>query len=257
MRLTDSFGRKGVRYRLNKSCGIQIVLRHRQSTMAGTTWSKAIEAAPNDWLLRDARAQGYGETGDYALAAADLQKAGELRGLEESLLHESAAAYLAAGLHAEYRRMCSELIRGFTEPKVIGPSSRELRSWTCVLAPDAVVDFQRVIQLAESAVSEQPKDASSLRTLGAALFRVGRSEQAEKRLRDALVVQDDMPSAWLFLAMTQARQGKPDSARDSFSKAARFMKEQLPKEEVGQWMQRAELNALLREAEALLKGSEN
>jgi tetratricopeptide (TPR) repeat protein len=218
-------------------------------------WSKAIEAAPHDMLLRDARAQAYGESGDYARAAQDLSKAVELHGVQEdSLWHERAVAYLAAGLAADYKRTCAEMLQRADKPGNLSARSREQQAWACVLSADAVADFDRVLQLAESAVAEQPKDAPSLRALGAAQFRMGKFESAEKRLREALALQDDVPSAWLFLAMTQYQHGKKEEARTSLTSAIRSINEQQKEETpTGQWVERAELRLLRREVEALLK----
>jgi WD40 repeat protein/serine/threonine protein kinase/tetratricopeptide (TPR) repeat protein len=219
-------------------------------------WSKAIEAAPHDFLLRDARAQAYGESGDYARAAQDLSKAGELDGRDESIWHELSVAYLAGGLAAEYRRTCEQRLRMVDKPGNLPTTARELQAWACVLAADAVADFDHVLQRAESAVTEQPKSATSLRTLGAAHFRMGKYESAEKRLCEALALQDDLLSAWLFLAMTQCRLGKKDEAQSSLSKAVRSINEQQKEEAAtGQWVERAELHLLRREVEALLKKS--
>jgi WD40 repeat protein/serine/threonine protein kinase/Flp pilus assembly protein TadD len=218
--------------------------------------SKAVDLAPNDWLLRDARAQAYGESGDFARAAQDLAKVRQLTGEEDSLWHEIAVAYLTAGLTAEYQRTCAEMLERMGEPDRLGASSLQMQAWTCVLAMDAVTDFQGVVRRAESAVAQQPKDASSLRTLGAALFRSRRYEPAEKRLREAIALEDELPSAWLFLAMTQHDQGKKVEARTSLAKAIRSINEQQKQEETTwQWVKRAELRLLRSEAEALLKKS--
>jgi tetratricopeptide (TPR) repeat protein len=125
---------------------------------------------------------------------------------------------------------------------------------TCVLAPDALADFEQLVQLAER-VWGNPRNRAYLGTLGAALYRAGRFEAALARLSEAA----NMPSHKgtgrnsLFLAMAHQRLGHAEEAHKWLDRAVLWIEQAPASGPSLSWTQRAQLTILRGEAEGLLK----
>jgi tetratricopeptide (TPR) repeat protein len=90
-------------------------------------------------------------------------------------------------------------------------------AWYGALTRDGAGDPEGLVRLAEFAVKRLPstEKASALNTLGAALYRAGRSEDAIRRLEEGgrLRKGADEPLDWPFLAMAHHRLGHREEAR--------------------------------------------
>jgi tetratricopeptide (TPR) repeat protein len=133
--------------------------------------------------------------------------------------------------------------------------------WTCCLAPAALEDLTLPVKRAEEfvAINRLNQRHFALQTLGAALYRAGRYEEAAERLKESLAAyRGEIPRGYdtinytrLLLAMTKWQQGKHDEAR-------RLLSETLPAVDVEiqnpstYRHRRATLQVLRREAEALI-----
>jgi tetratricopeptide (TPR) repeat protein len=120
-------------------------------------------------------------------------------------------ALLAAGDRIGWERAIASLLDRFQGP-MDSKDSNDI-AWLCALGPYTVSDPELPVRLAEAAVqqAESASDkASCLNTLGGALYRAGRFEEALRRLEEALRLRGDgrgYPDDWLFLAMTHHRLG--------------------------------------------------
>jgi tetratricopeptide (TPR) repeat protein len=118
---------------------------------------------------------------------------------------------LAAGDRPGYRRACGDLVaRG--RPSTVPGIANEV-AWCCALAPDAVADPDTPVRLAEVALAgiKEEEKHLVLNTLGAALYRAGRFEEAIRRL-DESVARRGVPEDWAFLAMAHQRLGHHEEA---------------------------------------------
>ena len=79
-----------------------------------------------------------------------------------------------------------------------------------IYAPDAVTDLPAFIRACERSV---PALAGGERVVGAALYRVGRYEQALEQFERSHKVFQPRAWDWLFLAMIHSRLGHPSEAR--------------------------------------------
>jgi serine/threonine protein kinase len=129
-----------------------------------------------------------------------------------------------------YRQTCAEVVGRFGSTDNV--HNANTIAWLCVLAPAAVPDASRVVELAEKAVARSHTVAAvhrqaMLNTLGAALYRAGRFDEAIERLNEAVGMHSKGGTAgdWFFLAMTHARLGDTTTARQWYDKAARWMDE--------------------------------
>ena len=77
-------------------------------------------------------------------------------------------------------RECSDLLQWFRE--TTDPLVANSVAWSCVLAPDAVPDPEAPVRMAEKALKDTDDEdlkATILNTLGAALYRAGRSRRCD------------------------------------------------------------------------------
>ena len=95
----------------------------------------------------------------------------------------------------------------------------------CSLAPGMDAHLEVLVRLAELAVNGAPDARSKgryLNTLGAALYRAGRFEDAIRRLDEGIQLKGGTsePRDWVFLAMAHHRLGHRDEARRYLESAA-------------------------------------
>jgi tetratricopeptide (TPR) repeat protein len=185
-----------------------------------------------------------------------LEKAGELL---DRIIRRSEATrpdhldagllWLYLGVPKLYRSTCAKLLASHGENP--NPMTAHALAWQSVLARDAVADPKIVIRLAETALAgvsseDRPR---ALTTLGAALYRAGKSAEAVARLEEGIRLGNGqgLPEDWAFLAMAYQGLGNSQAAREWLRKLA----DRLP---AAFWEGR-ELQLLQSEAEALIQGS--
>ena len=175
---------------------------------AEATYAEAIRVRPLNRSLWNARGRFYLLTSQPERAAANFAEAVRLWPDDFFLRQRLCLALLAAGDSAGLKNAVSGLLETFGNPSDSDEASRVAS--TCVLAPDAVVP-EIPIRLAQAAV----RDASAqnkgfpMATLGAALYRAGRFEDAIRSLEGGQGFQE----AWPFLVMAHARLGHGDESR--------------------------------------------
>jgi WD40 repeat protein/serine/threonine protein kinase/tetratricopeptide (TPR) repeat protein len=152
-----------------------------------------------------------------------------------------------------YRSAAGKLLAQFS--KTSDPNSLNAVAWYCTYAPDAVADLTVPVLMAEKALAGYPPDKKrfALNTLGAALYRAGRIDEAIARLDESVRASGGAgyPQDWAFLAMAHYKKGNADKARSWLEKARSYK----PDEKSGFSMNLVESRMLIREAEALLKGA--
>jgi tetratricopeptide (TPR) repeat protein len=137
--------------------------------------------------------------------------------------------------------------------KATDPNTLNNASWSCTYAPDAVADLTVPVQLAEAALAGYPAEQKrlALNTLGAALYRAGRIDEAIARLDESVKASggSGTPEDWVFLAMAQHKKGNADEARRWLEKVRAYVND----EKTAFSNELVEARFLLREAEALLR----
>jgi serine/threonine protein kinase len=128
-----------------------------------------------------ARGDFYGRLGEWDKATADFAKAIEL-GAEDvwGVWYPLAVLHLHGQRTKEYHALCEQLL------KQLGESDQHFVVVICKLAPDAVADLSRPVQIAERLVARQPHNAELVGILGAALYRKGDLEAAAGKLEAAI-----------------------------------------------------------------------
>jgi WD40 repeat protein/serine/threonine protein kinase len=186
----------------------------------------------------------------WELTAAALGKYLE-RVPDPSISYRHILSLVEAGNRAGVWRVCEDLLKRFG--KTTDPAQANIVAWSCVLVPDAVADREAPIRLAENALVRWSEGEKSdvLNTLGAALYRAGRFEEAIRRLNEGVKTWGDerIPKGFAFLAMAQHRLGHQDDAKHWLDKLIASQVNDVP----GSWND-VESRILRREAESLILG---
>ena len=150
-----------------------------------------------------------------------------------------------------YRSAAGKLLSQYS--KTSDPTSLNNAAWYCIYAPDAVADLAGPVQMVEKAVASYPPERKRLafNTLGAALYRAGRIDEAIARLDESVKSSGGVgiPQDWAFLAMAHHKKGNHDQARRWLEK----LRAHKPDEKAGFSTDAVECRMFLREAEALLR----
>jgi serine/threonine protein kinase/WD40 repeat protein len=212
---------------------------------------------PNAYLQR---AESLARQGKWRLAAADMARGAYLSGSDEKQWSALALLRLAADDRAGYQATCRAMLSRFG-PHL--PNIAERTAKACLLAPDAVPDYEPVMRLAQFAVTgtESHQDYKWFAlALGMAHYRMGENSDAIKWLNRSLSPGAENPYrdglAQAFLAMAHHRLGQSDAARQALA-IAREMQQKLPPLVAGDqsWPDVLRLHIVRREAEALLNES--
>jgi Tfp pilus assembly protein PilF len=108
----------------------------------------------------------------------------------------------------------------------------------------------RLAEIAVRGAVSTPDKADCLNTLGAALYRAGRCDEAIRQLADAIQARggESGPHDWAFLAMAHLRLGDRDAARRWLDR----LREHRPSEKADDFWDELEIRLLRGEAEAVI-----
>jgi tetratricopeptide (TPR) repeat protein len=261
----------------------------------------SITAEPANWGLRVSRGHAHAASGHWDRAATDYTTATELAAVDPEVWYFLALARLAGGDAQGYRTACAGLLQRFGASTdiltanwvawtcALAPDAVPDLARPVGLAEGAVASRDpfslskalpvfgaSTVVLLVSPGGEGPlraasalfpgrtlsKEANRLNTLGAALYRAGRLEDAVQRLSEAVRAhgRDGTYADWLFLAMAHQRLGHAAEARRWLEKAVRWLDRAgwSRPTDVGSspnWQVRQEAQLLRQEAEALVNGA--
>jgi tetratricopeptide (TPR) repeat protein len=219
-----------------------------------------LASAHREWafcLRENGRTQEAKEIFDLAIAS--FSKAVELRSKDLwAVWYPLALLHLSTGRSKEYRTLCETLLERFGQEN--DPDLWILR--ICRLAPDAVADPARPVQIAEKSLARHPHDMEVVGLLGETLYRKGELDAAVQRLEASIRADPGFNGhrTKLFLAMAYHRLGSTANAQQLLQETVQWiekngqeklaegaeLKEPLP------WSLRLDLQLLRQEAEELL-----
>jgi tetratricopeptide (TPR) repeat protein len=169
------------RARLKAEDDLDTIIWHRQQGEAAEEAGEWYAAIFHFDRLTDLRPD---EGNVRARRARILDKAVKVAPQDIQAWLASARVRLAVGDLVAYREACARieaLRKANTDPLLV----REL-TWTCALAPSALTDLGPLLKLAERDAAAPGKDRLALLALGGLLLRSGRTDDAVKRLTEAL-----------------------------------------------------------------------
>jgi tetratricopeptide (TPR) repeat protein len=157
---------------------------------------------------------------------------------------------LTLGDEAGLRQACSDPLDRFGSS-----TSHHIANnvaWYCLLAPGAVANRAAPVRLARLAVNDAPEaeKPTFLNTLGAALYRAGRSQEALRRLEEGIRKRggESLPQDWVFLAMAHHQLGHDTEARRWLDR----LRAHRPNENSSDFWNELEIRLLRSEAEAVI-----
>jgi WD40 repeat protein/tetratricopeptide (TPR) repeat protein len=222
-----------------------------QWDLAETAYLEALRARPLNESARDALVRWHLERGHPDRAVSTLAEAVRLLP-DEVLLHERLSlVLLGSGDRLGWRGACAAALDRFSG--TTNPWTANSVAWACALGPEATVDPGAPVRLAEIAVraAADPRDkAGRLNTLGVALYRAGRYDQAIVRLEEGIRLRGGEGGVAdpAFLAMAHHRLGHRAAARRWLDR----LREYQPREEPAQFWDELESRVLRSEAEAVI-----
>ncbi len=201
----------------------------------------------SSWI---ARGRFHFTRGQPERAAADFAVAIRLQPENVPFRCCHALLLLAHGDQAGLRQACSDMLDHFGSTN--NHHIANAVAWYTVLGPDAVTDRQAPVRLAELAVNDAP-DAEKhmfLNTLGAALYRAGRFDEAIHRLEEGIRKRRNtsLPQDWAFLALAHHRLGHGAEARRWLDRFRTYRANENPN---AFWAE-LEIHLVRREAETLI-----
>jgi WD40 repeat protein/tetratricopeptide (TPR) repeat protein len=180
-----------------------------------------VDLDPGRWELRHQRGKAFAELGNWPAAETDFDAALANPACSLAAHGERALLFLRAGDAAGYRRLCGQMLERFDNDP--NPARANDLAWYCAMAANSEVPPERLVALAERAVSRgaTPTQRSYFAgTLGSALYRAGRYEEAIKRL-DECETEGAYFEDWLFLAMAHHKLGHAAKAKEYLDRAGR------------------------------------
>jgi tetratricopeptide (TPR) repeat protein len=185
------------------------LVQRKQWGAAESAFDAAVAARPRTASIWLERGRFHAMREQPEKAAADFAQAIRLQPEDLSSRYEHVLSLRASGDQAGLRRACADLLAHFRS--ATDPHTANNIAWDCVIGPDAVADPEAPVHLAEHAVHAAPQaeKAIFLNTLGAALYRAGRYEEAIRRLEEGVQMRggESLPHDWAFLAMAHHRLG--------------------------------------------------
>jgi tetratricopeptide (TPR) repeat protein len=226
------------------------LMGRKQWDAAEAAFDEAMRARPSNMEIVLARGDLYTKRALWSEAAAYYANKAKQYPDVEPLHYRHVLSLLSLGDEAGLRRACSDLLDRFG--RSTGSLDPNNLAWYCVLAPLAVADREALVRQAESAVNDAPaaaKDAC-LNTLGAALYRAGRYQEAISRLDEGIRRRggQSLPQDWVFLAMAHHQLGHDVEAHSWVDRLRSYR----PNQGDGAYWNELEIHLLRREAEAAI-----
>ncbi|HEY1379315.1 MAG TPA: tetratricopeptide repeat protein, partial [Gemmataceae bacterium] len=200
-----------------------IRLRTGRPAAALADFDDLVRRDPDDYAARTRRALALAGLGRFADAAAAFDPV--------------AARYSEDATTMALRGLCRERAGDQTGAASDFKRVRELSAnaasadnhlaWLYLTGPEPLRDAARALPLARAAVERSPEKWTYHNTLGVALYRLGRYDEAVKQLTASLEHSAADSAAWdlYVLAMCHRRLGDAARARDCFDRAVRWRRD--------------------------------
>ena len=205
----------------------------------------AIEGGLDSWRLRAERGAIEAGLGRWQQARSDYSESLRQAPNSAVLSYQAALVFLQCRDQKEHQRISGELLRQFADGS---PEEQVLAAWTCLLAPEALEDWDVVCDWCQEGMEKTTVSYAGL-ALGFAHHRAGNPDKAISLLRTATELPNPAESTaarfCLAIAFSQAEKAKESAA--ALKRAANQIEDlQLAPSD---WTTRAELEILRWEAE--------
>jgi tetratricopeptide (TPR) repeat protein len=241
-----------------------------QWDLAEAAYAEATRARPFNESAWCALARYHIERGEFDRAAVVLEEAVRTLPDDQDLAIRLGLALLLSGDRAAWRRAVAALIahtlpgdRAAWRSRLAALIARSDAmnaalltnglAWACIVGPKGTDDPDVAVGLAEAAVnatSQPSARANIMNTLGAALYRAGRFEEAIRRFDEEIQLRrgTSLTQDWPYLAMAHHRLGHRDEARRWLDRLRNYQ----PNTDRDQFWAELEIRLLRSEAEAVI-----
>ena len=217
---------------------------------AESAFVEAVRAQPLNGDIRRESGQFYITRSQPGKAAANFREVALLDPNNLTTRYYQILTLAIARDRGELRQAISEVMERFGPWQAMANSV----AWDCVLVPDAIADNAAAVRLAEVALKTWSGSVSfkakALGTLGAALYRARRFDDAILRLEERIRLQngESLPQDWVFLSLAHASLGHRDEARGWLDRFRSYR----PNSDPNQFWEELEIQLLRDEAEAVV-----
>jgi tetratricopeptide (TPR) repeat protein len=224
----------------------------------------ALATQPQNAELWTLRGQQMCEAGRWAKAAEAWQKRIALGQTDHMTQYQLALLQAASGKVNGYGETCRKMLEQFAAAET--SEATNFVAWACVVAPGALADYAPAVQLAQQFADANFALPFAHNTLGAALLRSGRADEAVRELTLAdqwieaseTMGQTSPAYAWYLLAIAHSQLGQSATARQWYDKASSWVAQTVAeRERAGQlkwpWNRRLTIELLEREAAQVLQ----
>lgn len=254
----------GYRYAESDEFRFTILSLQRDELMEAKDYASAVhmqkqllELRPSDGSLIGQFLLCYSHLDDMESLAQGYRRFFEALN-EPSYVHRYwlALTQVSNGELGEYSSTCQAVV-----DQVDGPTSVKDRMWavwSSVLAPNALEDYVKVIQLARGLFEEHPDSTQYQQYLGAILLRSGKPKEAVMHLTKTVnVVVENSSSTYgmYFLSIAYQDLGDTDQARQWLDRANVAAEQELSADSVA-WNRKLTLELFREEATSNMKASE-
>jgi WD40 repeat protein/ribosomal protein S27E len=228
----------------------------RQALWFSARWhlDRLVGSAPDDPSLRADRAIALANLGQWEEARVEFQRAGNHRDIAPDSWAGWSLLCCKNNDPEGSRQALVMLLNVFSTNEAMANQI----AWACARLPATFApDTTRAVALAERAVSQRNSSPFvAVNTLGAALYRAGRYEEAIQALEYAIQLRDNHGN-WedlFFLAMAHFRLGRVHEAERALMEGTRIVDQELDPV-LREWENRLVASILLHEARALIYGT--
>ncbi|XZE17591.1 protein kinase domain-containing protein [Pirellulaceae bacterium SH449] len=213
---------------------------------------RAVELNNRSTECLKARGMALIALGEFTRAWPDLKATFQAEGLSYHEQYQTALLSLNVGDRSFYATACNKMLKAFSNSDV--QDARYFTVWSCVLAPNAFVDYTQVIAMCRENHEKDPTDTRFVNALGAVFMRAGQYPEAKQSLEETLAASD--PEKTLstyysyFLAMTHHHLGDQEASREWLQRANTLADEEVGKSPA--WNRRLTIELLRKEAEDLI-----
>ncbi|MEK6262212.1 MAG: tetratricopeptide repeat protein, partial [Planctomycetota bacterium] len=219
-----------------------------------TAFLEILRVEPNSARAQYGLADYYYRSRQWAKSAAAYVNALEIEDpIDSRTWYDAACTIVHAGDTEVYRKLCERMAKRFGQSR--DPHQIVFLAHVCVLAPDALADRDRVVQLAEQrkALTKEIDIHRlwSMHVMGLAHYRSGQFEKAVASLEAAhkdpgFQMPNFKMSNWLVLAMSRHRLGQDPEAAAALQSALAEEQNEVDPQDLS-------VQLLFREAETLLR----
>jgi len=216
-----------------------------------TLFARAVTQQPDSGLLLWSRGgDDRARRQRWAEAAADIGQLVRLQPEDLALRHHQMLLLATAGERDQLQRARSDLLDRVGRTAIAADANAA--AWYCSLAPGMEDRLEALVRLVELGADGAggPQKGRLLNTVGAAMYRAGRFEDAIRRVDEGIQLKGGTsePRDWVFLAMAHHRLGHRDFAH----RYLELLRNRQPRGEAGQFWTELEIRLLRSEAEATI-----